>query len=290
MAECVWHYPAETLYSKLSLMNNRHIVVCSWSLQPKNPSELISRTKSCGISSIQLALNPLIADEAWSDAESELSQAGLSIMSGMLEATGEDYTSLETIAETGGVRPDGTWEQTWQNAQAVAQKAQSMNLGLVTFHAGFFPEDACQERTKMIERLRQILTCFDDCGVNLAFETGQENARNLITVLEELNHPTLGVNFDPANMILYGQGDPIDAVHLLAPWIKQVHIKDAKHAEVVGTWGIEVPAGTGDFCWKTFLSCVPDGINLVIEREGGDQRVEDVQQALGMLRELGECE
>ena len=290
MAESVWHYPAETLYSKLSLMNNRHIAVCSWSLQPKNPSELISRANSCGISSIQLALNPLCSDEAWSDAEKDLAEAGISIMSGMLEATGEDYTSLETIAETGGVRPDGTWEQTWENAQAVALKAKEMRIGLVTFHAGFFPEESCEERDKMMERLTQILMCFDACGVNLAFETGQENARNLISVLEELNHPALGVNFDPANMILYGQGDPIEAVQLLTPWIKQVHIKDAKHAEVSGTWGTEVPAGTGDFCWKTFLSHVPEGINLVIEREGGDQRVEDVTQALSMLRELGECE
>ncbi len=270
-------------------MNNRHIAVCSWSLQPKNPSELISRANSCGISSIQLALNPLVADDAWSDTEAELAEAGISILSGMLEATGEDYTSLDTIAETGGVRPDGTWPQTWSNAQAVAQKAQSMNIDLVTFHAGFFPEDSGDERTKMMERITQILSYFDACGVKLAFETGQENARNLISVLEELNHPTLGVNFDPANMILYGQGDPIEAVQLLSPWIRQVHIKDAKQAEVAGLWGTEVPAGTGDFCWKTFLNHVPDGINLVIEREGGDQRIEDVKQGLDMLRELGEC-
>ncbi len=271
-------------------MKNRHIAVCSWSLQPKTPSELISKANSCGISSVQLALNPLVGDVAWQNAASEIAEGGLSILSGMLEATGEDYTSLETIAESGGVRPDSTWEDTWQNAQAVAQVAQAMGIGLVTFHAGFFPEKACPEREKMLHRLNQILSCFDECGVQLAFETGQENAHNLVTILKELNHPTLGVNFDPANMILYGQGDPIEAVQILTPWIKQVHIKDAKHAATEGTWGTEVPAGTGDFCWKTFLSHVPEGINLVIEREGGDQRIEDVKQALNMLSDLGECE
>ena len=228
-------------------------------------------------------------DDSWQTAEVELAESGISIMSGMLEAIGEDYTSLETIAETGGVRPDDTWEKTRQNAEAVAQKAQSMNIELVTFHAGFFPEESCEERDKMMERLRHILSYFDACGVSMAFETGQENAHNLITVLKELNHPTLGVNFDPANMILYGQGDPIEAVQLLTPWIRQVHIKDAKHPEVIGSWGTEVPSGMGDFCWKTFLSHIPEGINLVIEREGGEQRVEDVKQALNMLKELGEC-
>ena len=270
-------------------MNSRHIAVCSWSLQPSSPQDLVSKVKECGLNQIQLALTPLAQEEIWADTVSVLQEAEIKVISGMLEATGEDYASLEIIAQTGGVRPDDTWPSTWENAKKVSSIASGMGLHLVTFHAGFLPDEACSERIKMIERLRAIVSLFADVGVEIAFETGQENSTNLITVLEEINHPTLGVNFDPANMILYGQGDPIEAVQALKPWIKQVHIKDAKHPEVVGTWGSEVPAGTGDFCWKTFLALVPPNINLVIEREGGESRIEDVTSAYSMLQELGAC-
>jgi len=55
----------------------------------------------------------------------------------------------------------------------------------------------------------------------------------------------VAVNFDPANMILYDKGDPIEAVRTLGPWIKHLHVKDATRTEQPGTWGAEVPWGTG---------------------------------------------
>ncbi len=270
-------------------MNSRQIAVCSWSLHPATPQDLAKKVNECGLSNIQLALNPLIQLKIWRDVQDVLKDAGITILSGMLEATGEDYTSLKTIAQTGGVRSDETWPTTWENAKRVATIASDLGLTLVTFHAGFLPSEACGERTKMIERLSDVVLVFADQGVAIAFETGQENATNLITVLEEIDHSTLGVNFDPANMILYSQGDPIEAVQALRPWIKQVHIKDAKHTEVEGTWGSEVAAGTGDFCWKTFLELVPPETDLVIEREGGETRIADVKQAFAMLKGLGAC-
>src|SRR5947209_2885101 len=55
-----------------------------------------------------------------------------------------------------------------------------------------------------------------DEGVILAFETGQERATLLRRTLDDLKAPNLKVNFDPANMILYDMGDPIEAVEILA--------------------------------------------------------------------------
>ena len=87
----------------------------------------------------------------------------------------------------------------------------------------------------------------------ILMETGQENAETLRDFLEELSHPALGVNFDPANMILYGKGDPILALETLSPWVKHVHIKDARRSSVAGEWGKEVPWGEGDFDNEEFL-------------------------------------
>jgi L-ribulose-5-phosphate 3-epimerase len=97
------------------------------------------------------------------------------------------------------------------------------------------------------------------------------------------------VNFDPANMILYGKGDPIDAMRTLGPWIRQVHLKDAKATSVPGTWGEEVPAGCGEVDWAAFFATL-DGLgfagDICIEREAGSQRVADIRTAKQMAEAL----
>jgi sugar phosphate isomerase/epimerase len=119
-------------------------------------------------------------------------------------------------------------------------------------------------------------------NILLGLETGQETAPELATLLHKLNHPNIGVNFDPANMIMYDKGDPVKALHVLAPWIRQVHIKDARRTKTPGTWGPEVPVGTGDMDWRGFFSTfkhVVFNVNLAIEREYGNNRVADIRAA-----------
>jgi sugar phosphate isomerase/epimerase len=99
----------------------------------------------------------------------------------------------------------------------------------------------------------------------------------------------VGVNFDPANMILYEKGDPIAALETLAPWLKQCHIKDARRTKQSGTWGDEVVVGTGEVDWRRFFG-VLDRIgyrgDLCIEREAGNQRVEDIRAARKFVESL----
>jgi sugar phosphate isomerase/epimerase len=270
-------------------MNSRLIGLCSWSLHPKSPLELLSACQECRIDYIQLALLPLVSDASWKNCADSLEDAGIGVLSGMLEAAGEDYTTLETIANTGGLRRDEMWHSTIENTKRVADIAADMNMPMVTFHAGFIPQESCGERSKMLDRLHEMSEEFATRGLVLGLETGQECAENVVTVLKELSQPNLGVNFDPANMILYGKGDPIQAMQTLQPWVKQVHIKDAKVTDVRGTWGTEVVAGEGDVPWESFLQLVPEGVDLVIEREGGDNRIDDITRAKDMLEELGVC-
>jgi L-ribulose-5-phosphate 3-epimerase len=99
------------------------------------------------------------------------------------------------------------------------------------------------------------------------------------------------VNFDPANMILYAKGNPIEALRVLRPWIRQVHIKDARRTHVPGTWGEEVPAGSGDVDWQKFFNTLNE-LNyrgdFVIEREAGQARVADIRTASALCQRLGD--
>jgi sugar phosphate isomerase/epimerase len=124
----------------------------------------------------------------------------------------------------------------------------------------------------------------------LGLETGQEAAPVLAELLESLARPNVTVNFDPANMLLYDKGDPVAALKLLGRWLGQVHIKDARRTRVTGTWGEEVPAGTGEVNWQEFLQTLNrSGFHgdLVIEREAGNQRVADIRTARDMVERLG---
>jgi sugar phosphate isomerase/epimerase len=265
--------------------------VCSWSLQPASTAELVERLRATGATAVQLALTPIVEKpEAWVGVFEALRSAGIEVVSGMLETVDEDYSTLDTIRATGGVVPDATWPATHARAEQVAALAGANGIRLVTFHAGFIPHEPGAERDRLFGRLREIAAMFARHGARIAFETGQESAHTLAEALDALGDRSIGVNFDPANMILYGMGDPVAAVRALAPRIAQVHVKDALPTKVPGTWGSEVRAGTGAVDWDAFFAAlaeVPAPIRLSVEREAGDDRVGDIRAALGMLRARG---
>ncbi len=258
--------------------------VCSWSLRPKSPRELADRVQSCGLRWVQLALDPIRRGDWSLDRTARaLGRAGIGVASGMISMRGEDYTSLESIRETGGVRLDEFWDENAAAAVENARIAKELRVRLVTFHAGFLPHSG-QEllRRLMIERLRTIHDAFAAQDVRVALETGQEDADTLMRALHDLDRPTLGVNFDPANMILYGMGDPHEALKQLAPHVAQVHLKDALPSAVADQWGTEVPLGKGDVDWARFFEVLHEHVGPVdcmIERESGDDRIEDVRIA-----------
>jgi len=267
------------------------LAVCSWSLQAANPQELVERLQATGVPRVQLALDPIRDQpEVWAITPAVLQQAGIAIVSGMFGCTGEDYSTPITIRHTGGIAPDTTWEQNWRNIQATLDVAHALELKLVTFHAGFLPHDPNDPAfTKLKDRLARIADLFGGLGIEVGFETGQEDAVTLRTFLEKLNRPNVGVNFDPANMILYDKGDPIQALRTLGPWLKQCHIKDALRTTVPGTWGQEVVVGTGQVDWRAFFQTLDEqkfGGDLCIEREAGDQRVADIRAGREYLERL----
>jgi L-ribulose-5-phosphate 3-epimerase len=270
----------------------KRLAVCSWSLQPTSPQDLIEKLKATGISRVQLALDPLREKpDVWGETPALLHQAGVTIVSGMFGCVGEDYSTLETIRATGGIAPDATWPENGDNIRATALLARKLRLKLVTFHAGFLPHDQKDPGfRKFLRRMAGTAVAFRAAGITLALETGQETASDLARFLEALKRPDVGVNFDPANMILYDKGDPIAALRELGLWIRQVHIKDARRTKVPGTWGEEVVVGTGEVDWPAFFTTLRKlrfTGDFVIEREAGNQRVADICTAKEVVVKAG---
>jgi sugar phosphate isomerase/epimerase len=267
------------------------LAVCSWSLQPTGPANLLQQLQAVGIQRVQIALDPIRENPSVWGKVAELFRRNNAVMvSGMFGTVGEDYTTMETIRRTGGVVPDAAWNENWRNIQTNAVLAKQLGLKLVTFHAGFLPhEESDPDFRKLLERISRIAELFAAKGVHLAFETGQETAETLRTFLEKLNRPNVGVNFDPANMILYDKGDPISALRTLGPWLKQCHLKDARKTRTKGAWGEEVVVGTGEVGWKAFFQTLDElkfTGNLCIEREAGNQRGADIRTARQFIQSL----
>jgi sugar phosphate isomerase/epimerase len=270
----------------------RRIGVCSWSLRADDPADLARKVRAVGVDLVQLALGPLWSDEdRLSSTVAALEVEGIEIRSGMMSTIGEDYSTLETIRKTGGLRPDAHWKKNLAVAEAVARTARRIGVSLVSFHAGFLPEEReSRERKTMIDRLRQVVDAFAEQGVRAALETGQERAEVLLDVLAELDRPGCGVNFDPANMILYGMGEPVEALSKLAPRVLQIHVKDAQATKARGTWGEEVAVGEGEVDWPAIFGVLAEKrleVDLMIEREAGQDRVGDAARARAVVeREL----
>ena len=267
---------------------SRFVGVCSWSLRPASPADLVDKVRATGLRHVQLALDPIRCGE-WDESETfdRLAGEGITVRSGMWAPAGEDYSTIQSIARTGGIRPDDTWQGNLEAARALAEMCGRRGLPLVTFHAGFIPDDpADAERRRMVGRLGELAEVFDGSGCRLGLETGQETAEALVGVLDEIGGRAVGVNFDPANMLLYGSGDPVSALGLLADRVTQVHIKDARPSGVPGQWGDEVPVGAGSVRWDEFFGLVRDTLpdaDLMIEREAGDDRVADIRTASALV-------
>jgi len=273
-------------------MPPREVGACSWSLRAQSPEDLARRARAVGVHTLQLALTPYVEEpKKLAKVVDVLRRSGIAVRSGMLSTIGEDYSSLDSIRRTGGLRPDGHWRANLSRARAVAGLAKTIGVTLVSFHAGFLPETrVSDERRSMITRLRDVVDAFASEGVRVALETGQERAEILLEVLEDLERPGCGVNFDPANMILYGMGDPVAALSILAPRVFQIHVKDALRTRTPGTWGEEVPVGKGEVDWPAFFDVVRARkleVDLMIEREAGEDRTADIQSARALVeREL----
>lgn len=267
------------------------LAVCSWSLQPESPTQLVQQLQEIGLNRVQLDMDPLRErPEIWGSTAEIFAQSGITAVSGMFRTVGEDYTTLDSIRITGGIVPDATWEQNLANAKATAQNAAKLGLKFVMFHAGFLPHDPADPSfAKLVGRVREVGRIFAAQGITLGCETGQEKAPGLRAFLEHLGEPNVAVNFDPANMLLYNNGDPIAALRTVGRWVKSVHLKDARVTKVPGTWGDEVVLGTGEVDWSAFFATLAEiGFPgwLCFEREAGSSRVADIRTGRLFVEQL----
>ena len=260
--------------------NDWPIGVCTWSLG-NDFDRLGALREQSELSHIHFAVSPIL-NKNGEDHLLRVQKEGWEITATMIDFPQEDYSSLESIKATGGIVPDESWEGNLKRVSGAIDITAELGVKHLSLHFGFLETGA----GKLADRAKILADKASQKNIQLLMETGQETATELQQFLEELDHPALGINFDPANMILYDKGNPIESVQTLAGWIKHVHIKDAIRSKVPGMWGVEVPWGAGQAGGGEFLKALKQ-INFVgalaIEREAGDDRLGDIKTAVEAL-------
>lgn len=264
---------------------NWPVGVCSWSLQT-DIAGVADAMKNIGLEHVHLGVRAAVENP---DVLAAIRKQSWTITATMIDFPQEDYSSLDAIKATGGIVPDDCWDRNRKLFLGAAEVTAKLGVKYISTHAGFIDESDPAYARKVHDRIKSLADAAAKKKLTLLLETGQETAEELRAFLEEIDHPAIAVNFDPANMILYDKGDPIEALHTLGPWIRHLHVKDATRTKQPGTWGAEVPWGKGEVGAKAFINALKEiGFKgaMAIEREAGNDRPADIKLAIEKLKTL----
>lgn len=207
---------------------------------------------------------------------------------------GESYADIPTVERTIGLVPPETRAARLVEMKEIADFARILGCDVVGLHLGVVPHDTkSKEYLDVVEVTRQLCDHAAKNEQAIHLETGQETADALLQFISDTQRSNLFINFDPANMILYGTGEPIEALRKVGRYVRSVHCKDATWSDHPGkTWGAEVPLGKGQVNIPLYLATLRElGYTgpLTIEREipqEPERQKAEIQHAVDLLTGL----
>ena len=256
----------------------------------------VARIKSLGVRCGQLGIAGDVAlDTAFAAEWKEtLAKEDFTIVTCFAAYTGENYADIPTVQATVGFIPPATREEREARTTVLSDFAAAIGVKSIACHIGFVPEDESHPDYIAVRAMvRRICDHAAKHGQTFALETGQEPAHTLLHFLNDVGRDNLGINFDPANMILYGTGDPIEALGVLAHKVISVHGKD-------GDWppkgdknalGTERLLGQGSVGMDRFMAKLKEvgykgTIHVEREIEDLEQRYVDMAMGVKLLEGL----
>ena len=256
-------------------------------------AEIAEAVTSLGVRCGQLAIHggADLSEEsraAWAQA---IAVNDLAVATAVVAFTGESYADAAAVDRTVGYGPAATRGEREQRTYEVSDFAAKLSIPGLATHIGAIPRDAGDPgHREMRDLVRRLCDHCASRNQTFALETGQESAMELKRFIVEVDRENLKVNFDPANMLMYGSGDPIQALGTVGQWVVTVHCKDGVGPTQPGQLGHETPLGEGQVGMERFVAKLREiGYQgpLVIEREIlGEAQRKDIRQAIALLNLL----
>ena len=259
-------------------------------------NDLLDRMVDAGVETLQLLVN----NHSYHLMTEENAEKVLKKIDGKLRITslwggwhtGPDVWNFIDGPVTLGIVPESYRANRLEELKKDADFARRLGVGNMATHVGFIPENPYSpEYRSLVSAVRYIAEYCDRCGLNFNFETGQETPVTLMRVIGDVGADNLGINLDPANLIMYGKGNPVDAIDIYGDRIRGVHVKDGDYPK--GDFyklGSERVVGEGSVNYPVFLpKLLKSGYSgdLYIEREiTGEARARDVEKTVKYIKEL----
>ena len=252
----------------------------------------LAAVKELGLPSVQLhAPSPESRGRA-AEIRRQFADAGITVTVVFCGFDGESYADIPTVKKTIGLVPEETYAERLAETKAISDFAAALGVEAIGMHIGFVPEeDDDPVFARVVAAAQEVCDYCAGHDQRFHLETGQETGPALLNFFQAVNRPNLAINFDPANMILYGSGEPIEALRLVGGHVRSCHCKDATWSDQPGvTWGAETPLGEGAVGIETYLRTLHEvGYlgPLTIEREiSGPDQIRDIRGAVDLLCRL----
>jgi len=266
--------------------------VFSSSLAIPDPVEALRKAKEIGINVVQIGPLP----EEWYGPEGverigeAARELGLELSAVCVAYKGEDYSDMESVRGTVGLTNPDFLPERMEHTKRVVDFTRALGVDKITLHIGVIPRDrGTLEYKRLLDVAKEVADYCGEREITFALETGQETAEEQREFIERVDRPNVKVNFDPANMILYGTGRPVEAIEVLGPYIVHTHAKDGKWPTEEGKLGEEVPLGEGEVDVPAYVRKLYEvGYRgpLVIEREAGADRIGDILKGKELLERI----
>jgi len=190
-----------------------------------------------------------------------------------------------------GLVPEETRDMRLAVLEQGARFAKRVGVPSITTHVGFIPENPADPRyTGTLAALQEIAGYCKELDLEFWFETGQETPVTLLRTIEDIGLDNVGINLDPANLLMYGKANPVDALDIFGRFVRGVHAKDGEYPTGGRNLGVEKPLGQGRVNFPALvrkLMALGFYGALTIEREiSGPQQIEDIREGQRFLSEL----
>lgn len=270
-------------------MNERIGVIVPLEGQP-NPFEAAA---ALGVKRVEVnCWNPAGLSPAWVDAlPGQAGALGLSLTALWAGWPGPKVWDFLRGPETLGVVPLQYRAERVAALKKGADLGHHLGLPAIITHLGFIPENASDPAFgEVVTAVRDVAAYLANLGMEFWFETGQETPVTMLRLIHEVGTGNLGINLDPANLILYGKANPVDALDVFGQYVRSVHAKDGRYPTDPYHLGHEVKIGEGKVNFPALVARLTElGYRgpLIIEREiSGEQQVIDIKEALTYLSGL----
>jgi L-ribulose-5-phosphate 3-epimerase len=256
----------------------------------KDPDATIKRVHDLGFPTCQLAIG-VFDDDAAAKTREALAKYGVEPTSAVATGPPPEIYDFYKGPMTIGVVPRQYREVRIARIKQVSDFAKKVGIPGVQTHCGFIPENPNEALyTEAVNAIREVAQYCKQNGQTFRCETGQETPITLVRAIKDIGLDNVGVNFDVANVILYGKANPVDAVDLLGPYIMGIHAKDGLYPTDPKQLGREVAIGQGKVNFPVLIEKLKKaGYQgpLTIEREiEGAKQTEDILASKAFLEKL----